>query len=113
MRKSGDLQGAYRLAVKAYRSEPGNKYIAGELTWVLYDCLKRYKASGSQYFRNGGAYAQSLRVIARYGFDPRENDMFYENLVKSVGSVSWDLVKRKRVEDLRKVFEATVAPERH
>lgn len=108
MRKSGDLQGAYRLAVEAYRSEPGNKYIAGELTWVLYDCLKRYKASGSHYFRNGEAYAQSLRVIARYGFDPRENDMFYESLVKLVGSVSWDLVKRKRVEDLRKVFEATV-----
>lgn len=108
MRKSGNLQGAYRLAVEAYRSEPGNKYIAGELTWVLYDCLKRYKANGSQYFGNGKAYAQSLRVIARYGFDPRENDMFYENLVRSVGSVSWDLVKRKRVEDLRKVFEATV-----
>lgn len=108
LRKSGDLQGAYRLAVEAYRSEPGNKYIASELTWVLYDCLKRYKASGSQYFGDGEAYAQSLRVIARYGFDPRENDMFYENLVKSVGSVSWDLVKRKKVEDLRKVFEATV-----
>ena len=108
LRKSGDLQGAYRLAVGAYRSEPGNKYIAGELTWVLYDCLKRYKTSGSPYYEDGEAYAQSLRVITRYGFDPHENDMFYENLVRSVGSVSWDLVKRQRVEDLRKVFEAAV-----
>lgn len=108
LRKSGDLQGAYHLAVEEYRSEPGNKYIAGELTWVLYDCLKRYKDNGSTYFGDGEAYAQSLRVITRYGFDPLENDMFYENLVKSVGSVSWDLAKRKRVEDLRKVFEATV-----
>lgn len=108
LRKGGDLQGAYRLAVEAHRSDPGNKYITGALTWVLYDCLKRYRDDGCPFYKDGGTYAQSLKAIARYRFDPYENGMFYENLVKSVGSVSWDLVKRKRVEDLRKVFEATV-----
>ncbi len=108
LRKSGDLQGAYRFAVEAYRSEPGNKYIIGELTWVLYDCLKRYGDRDSPFCNDGAAFAKSLKAIARYGFDPRENGMFYENLARLVGSTSWDLVKRKRVEDLRKVFEATV-----
>lgn len=106
LRTGGDLQGAYRLAADAYRSEPGNKYIAGELSRVLYCCLKRYKTSGDQYYGDGKAFAQSLRVIARYRLDPNENAMFYENLVKLVGSTSWDLVKRKRVEELREVFEA-------
>ena len=108
LRKSGDLQGAYRLAVEAYRSEPGNKYIASELTWVLYDCLKRYKANDNQYFKKGKTYAKSLRIIAGYKFNPLENDMFYKCLIKSVGSVSWDLANSEKTEDLRRVFEATV-----
>lgn len=109
LRKRGDLQGAYRLAVDAHRNDPTNKYISGELAWVLYYCLKRYADADSRFFENGAAYAQCLRVIYGYNLDPRENDMFYENLVKSVGITSRDLANKKKVEDLRKVFEATVS----
>ena len=107
LRKSGDLQGAYDLAVDAHHNDPTNKYISGELAWVLYYCLKRYEDSNSPFFENGAAYAQCLRVISRYRFDSNENNMFYENLARSVVSTSWSLIKREKTEDLREVFTAT------
>ena len=111
-RHAGDLQGAYALARQAYAESPTDKYIVGELSWVLYDCLKRYweergtSDGRNKFYKDPDAYITTLKSIANYNFDPIENKMFYENLSRSIGSFAWDLVKSKRLAPLNPLLDA-------
>lgn len=105
LRRQGNLKDALSLASQAHREAPGDIYITRELTWVLYGCLKRYSDETSKYRGNADAYLKTLKAIVRHRFEPAENEMFYENLIKNIGSVAWDIAKRKDTKSLRGLFE--------
>lgn len=105
LRRRGNLKEALSLASQAHREAPNDKYITSEFTWVLYGCLKRYSDETSKYHGNADAYLKTLKAIVKHRFEPAENEMFYENLPKNIGSVAWDIVKRKDVRSLHSLFE--------
>ena len=105
LRRQGNLKEALSLASQAHREAPDDKYITSELTWVLYGCLKRYSDETSKYHGNADAYLKTLKAIVKHRFEPAENEMFYENLPKNIGSVAWDLAKKKDVKSLHGLFE--------
>ena len=102
MRTSGQLQEAYRLGRQLHERFPDDEYIEGAFSWVIYDCLKRYKDEKSKYHKNLAVFLKTLRTIPSFRFSTHGNDLFFENIAKYlVAYVGWDLRSKQDVAALQ------------
>ena len=102
MRISGQLQEAYRLGKQLHERFPNNEYIEGAFSWVIYDCLKRYKDDKSKYHKDLLAFLKTLRMIPILNLDVCTNDLFFENIAKYlIASIGWDLRSKQDVAALQ------------
>lgn len=106
MRTNGNLRDAYRLGRQLHGQYPDDEYIEGAFSWVVYDCLKRYKDEKSKYYKDLPAFIQTLRAIPGLKLDPQSNDLFFENVAKFIVSgVGWDLRAAKNAPALQRLLE--------
>lgn len=92
MRTNGQLQEAYRLGKQLHERFPSDEYIEGAFSWVIYDCLKRYKDDKSKYHKDLSAFLKTLKMVPALSFDTYTNNLFFENIAKYlITSIGWDL----------------------
>lgn len=92
MRANGQLQEAYRLGKQLHERFPSDEYIEGAFSWVIYDCLKRYKDDKSKYHKDLPAFIKTLKMVPALSFDAYSNDLFFENIARYlITSIGWDL----------------------
>ncbi|WP_305296946.1 hypothetical protein [Parvibacter caecicola] len=102
MRTGGQLKEAYQLGKQLHEKFPSDKYIEGAFSWVIYDCLKRYRDEKSKYYKDLPAFTKTLTMIPSYGLDPHSNDLFFENISKYlIPGVGWDLRSDRNIPALR------------
>lgn len=98
MRTGGKLQEAYKLGKQLHERSPSDEFIESAFSWVIYDCLKRYKDEQSKYYKDTVAFLQTLRMIPSLKFDPYANDLFFENIAKYlIPGIGWDLRNTKNI----------------
>lgn len=90
LRKSGQLEEAYRLAKRSLAERPNDIWAKRDFAWVAYDCMKRYLKEDSPFYRNMDAYVISLRQVRGLDLSGDES-MFFENASLNVRAVVWDL----------------------
>ena len=106
MRTRGQLQDAYRLGKQLHERFPDDEYIEGAFSWVIYDCLKRYKDEKSKYHKDLPAFLKTLRMIPSLRFDAYANDLFFENIAKYlIAGIGWDLRSEQNITELQSLFE--------
>lgn len=106
LRKSGMLQEAYRWGKELRTRYPDEREIEFEFSWVIYDCLKRYKGNDPRFANNLDVFMQTLRLIPSYGFDVGANGMFFENVTKHlIGSIGWKLRDAKDLSSLQRLMD--------
>lgn len=92
MRTGGQLREAYQLGKQLHEKFPSDEYIERAFSWVIYDCLKRYKDEKSKFYKDLPAFVKTLTMIPSYGFDPYSNASFFENISKYlIPGIGWDL----------------------
>lgn len=107
MRSSGKLQEAYRLGKQLHERYPSDEFIENAFSWVIYDCLKRYKDEDSKYHKNFLAFLQTLKAIPALKFDASTNDLFYENVARYIiPNIGWDLRSAKNIDAIQTLVES-------
>lgn len=87
------LQDAYRLAKSYYDRGNREDTFLSAYTWVLHDCLKRYFAEGTKFYKNADAFRITLSQIRKFPLKEGRDDLFFEQLRTKVSTVCWDLRK--------------------
>ena len=95
LRKSDppQLQEAYRLAKSLYNSGNREDTFLSAYTWVLYDCLKRYLAEGTKFYKDPNAFKVTLAQIREFPLESERDSLFVDKLTTTVRTVGWDLRK--------------------
>lgn len=105
MRASGQLQEAYRLGKQLHERFPSDEYIEGAFSWIIYDCLKRYKDDQSKYHKDLPAFLKTLKTIPTLSFDVHTNDLFFSNIAKYlIASIGWDLRSEQNITALKSLL---------
>lgn len=109
MRTRGQLQEAYQLGRQLHERFPSDEYIERAFSWVVYDCLKRYKDEKSKYRKDLPAFLKTLRMIPSFSFDACTNDLFFENIAKYlVPNLGWDLRSEKNIPALQNLLACLI-----
>ena len=97
LRKSGKLNEAYQLGLESIKQNPEDIWIERAFSWTLYEFLKQNKNNIYQYTR-------TLEEIGSHDFDFTEHGMLFENIVKNIRFLGWELIKQNRVKELYTLF---------
>lgn len=109
LRTRGQLQEAYQLGRQLYERFPSDEYIERAFSWVVYDCLKRYKDEKSKYRKDLPVFLKTLKMIPSFGFDARTNDLFFENVAKHlIPKLGWDLRSEKNIPALQNLLTCLI-----
>ena len=109
MRTRGQLQEAYQLGRQLHERFPSDEYIERAFSWVVYDCLKRYKDEKSKYRKDLPAFLKTLRMIPSFSFDACTNDLFFENIAKYlIPNLGWDLRSEKNIPALQNLLTCLI-----
>lgn len=108
MRTSDDphkLREAYHLGKQLHERYPNDEHIENAFSWVIYECLKRYKNEKSKYHKNIPAFIKTLRTVPSLKLDAHSNDTFFENIAKYlIPSLGWDLRSEKNIPALQNLL---------
>lgn len=113
LRKAGKPKEALALALGLCAKHPADKYLAGELAWALYDCMKEARGTEKGKVKDARAFAAYFAQVDEVNLAYEGNELFYQNLEKLYSSAVWNLQKADDAPALLLMLRALVSWKSH